>query len=109
MIVQGMIVEERDYRIKAGRTAEFVALYEEHGLPIQLELLGTFHGYFISEVGELNHVVALWSYQSLDDRQARRDRMMADPRWKDYLKRVDGLIDTQQNRFLRPTRFSPIR
>ena len=104
-----MIVEERDYRIKAGSLADFVALYEEFGLPIQIELLGTFHGYFTSEVGELNHVVALWSYQSLDDRQVRRDRMMADPRWSAYLSKVKGLVEVQNNRFLRPTRFSPIR
>jgi uncharacterized protein YbaA (DUF1428 family) len=104
-----MIVEERDYRIKAGSLADFIQLYEEFGLPIQIELLGTFHGYFTSEVGELNHVVALWSYQSLDDRQARRDRMMADPRWAAYLAKVKGLVEVQNNRFLRPTRFSPIR
>ena len=104
-----MIVEERDYRIKAGHLGEFVGLYEEFGLPIQRELLGTFHGYFTTEAGELNHVVALWSYDSLDDRLARRDRMMADPRWQDYLAKVKGLVEVQTVRFLRPTRFSPIR
>ena len=104
-----MIVEERDYRVKAGKLAQFVSTYEQYGLPIQIELLGTFHGYFTTEIGELNHVVAWWSYSSLDDRQARRDRMMADPRWQDYLARVDGLLDVQTNRLLRPTRFSPLR
>jgi hypothetical protein len=104
-----MIVEERDYRIKAGKLPQFVGLYEKHGLPIQLELLGKFLGYFTSEIGELNHVVALWGYESLDDRQARRDRMMADPRWQEYLKMVDGLLDVQHTRLLRPTSFSPIR
>ncbi|MEI8147146.1 MAG: NIPSNAP family protein [Alphaproteobacteria bacterium] len=104
-----MIIEERDYRIQAGRLAEFVSAYETHGLPIQLEMLGTFLGYFTSEVGELNHVVAWWSYDSLDDRMARRDRMMADPRWQAYLALVKGMIDVQNSRFLRPTRFSPIK
>lgn len=104
-----MIVEERDYRIKPGKVAEFVATYEQHGLPIQLELLGTFLGYFTSEIGELNHVIALWAYDSLDDRLARRDRMMADPRWQEYLARVTHLLDMQQTRLLRPTAFSPIR
>ncbi|MBX9989193.1 NIPSNAP family protein [Phreatobacter oligotrophus] len=104
-----MIVEERDYRIKAGHLAEFVGLYEEHGLPIQQELLGTFHGYFTSETAELNHVVAWWSYESLDDRLVRRDRMMADPRWQAYLAKVKGLVEVQHVRFLRPTRFSPLR
>ena len=104
-----MIIEERDYRVKAGKLGQFVAAYEKHGLPIQLELLGTFLGYFTTEIGELNHVVAWWSYESLDERQARRDRMMADPRWQEYLRMVDGLLDVQNTRLLRPTSFSPIR
>ena len=104
-----MIVEERDYRVKTGKLAEFVSLYEKHGLPIQLELLGTFLGYFTTEFAELNHVVALWGYESLDDRQQRRDRMMADPRWQEYLKITQGLLEEQHSRILRPTSFSPIK
>ena len=104
-----MIIEERDYRVKTGKLAHFTGLYEQHGLPIQIELLGKFLGYFTAESGELNHVIALWGYESLDDRQARRDRMMADPRWHLYLKMVDGLLEVQQTRFLRPTSFSPLR
>lgn len=104
-----MIVEERDYRVKAGKLAQFISLYEQHGLPIQRELLGTFIGYFTTELGELNHVVAWRAYDSLDDRQARRDRMMADPRWQAYLKMVDGMLDVQQTRILRPTSFSPLK
>ena len=65
-----MIIEERDYRIKPGKIGKFVSTYEQHGLPIQKELLGTFLGYFTTEIGELNHVVALWGYEGLDDRLA---------------------------------------
>lgn len=104
-----MVYEERDYRVKAGKLAQFVGLYEKHGLPIQVELLGKFMGYFTTEIGELNHVVAIWGYDSLDDRQARRDRMMADPRWHEYLKMVDGLLDVQNTRVLRPVSFSPMK
>jgi len=104
-----MIYEERDYRIKAGRLAEFVGLYGEFGLPLQKLHLGTFHAYFTSEIGELNHVVALWSYDSLDDRAQRRARMLADPLWRDYLRRVDGLIELQTTRILTPAPFSPLQ
>lgn len=104
-----MIYEERDYRIRAGKLAEFVRLYGEYGLPLQKEHLGTFHAYFTTEIGELNHVVALWSYESLDDRAKRRRNMLADPRWHDYLKRVDGLIDTQNSRILTPVAYSPMQ
>lgn len=104
-----MIYEERDYRIRAGKLAEFVRLYGEYGLPLQKEHLGTFHAYFTTETGELNHVVALWSYESLDDRTERRQKMLADPRWQDYLKRVDGLIDIQNSRILTPVAYSPMQ
>ena len=104
-----MIIEERDYRIKPGKIGQFVSTYEKHGLPIQKELLGTFLGYFTTEIGELNHVVALWGYESLDDRLVRRDKMTADPRWATYLDMVTDLIDVQQTRLLRPTSFSPMQ
>ena len=104
-----MVYEERDYRIKAGNLAEFVQIYGEHGLPLQKEHLGTFVAYFTTEIGELNHVVALWSYQSLDERAAKRRTMLADPRWQDYLRRVDGLIDIQTSRILNPVPYSPLQ
>jgi len=104
-----VIYEERDYRIKAGKLAEFVQIYGEFGLPLQKQHLGTFIAYFTSEIGELNHVVALWSYQSLDERSARRKAMLADPNWHDYLKRVDGLIDIQNSRILNPVAYSPLQ
>lgn len=104
-----MIYEERDYRIRAGKLGEFVQIYGEYGLPLQKQHLGTFIGYFTTEIGELNHVVALWSYQSLDERAAKRKTMLADPAWQDYLKRVDGLIDIQNTRILNPVSYSPLQ
>jgi hypothetical protein len=104
-----MIYEERDYRIKAGKLAEFVAIYGEHGLPLQKEHLGSFIAYFTTEIGELNHVVALWGYDSLDARASKRKAMLADPRWQDYLRRVDGLIDIQTTRILNPVSYSPLQ
>ena len=50
-----MIVEERDYKVRHGKLAEFTGLYSRHGLPIQEEHLGKFLGYFTTEIGELNH------------------------------------------------------
>jgi len=104
-----VIYEERDYRIRAGKLAQFVKLYGEFGLPLQKKHLGTFVSYFTTEIGELNHVVALWGYDSLDDRAARRKAMQADPAWQDYLARVDGLIDVQQTRILTPVSYSPLQ
>jgi uncharacterized protein YbaA (DUF1428 family) len=104
-----VIVEERDYTLKPGKLSAFVETYRDHGLQSQLDYLAAFHGYFTSEIGELNHVVAWWSYASLDERQARRARMLADPLWQAYLEKVVDLIQLQNTRILQPTAFSPLR
>jgi len=44
-----MIVEERDCRVRAGKLKQFVSIYEQCGLAIQKEYLGTFHGYFTTD------------------------------------------------------------
>lgn len=104
-----MIVEERDYTVRPGRLATFVDTYRQHGLPIQIDHLGTFRGYFTTEIGELNHVVAWWSFDSLADRETRRATMLADPRWGDYLAKVVDLLALQTTRILSPVSFSPLR
>jgi hypothetical protein len=104
-----MIVEERDYRLKPGKLGLFVSTYEKHGLPLQLKHLGKFLGYFTTAIGELNHVVALWGYEGLDDRARRRAAMLADPQWQEYLGMVADYLDVQNTRILTPSSFSPIQ
>jgi hypothetical protein len=104
-----MIVEERDYRLKPGKLGLFVSTYEKHGLPLQVKHLGKFLGYFTTEIGELNHVVALWGYEGLDDRARRRAAMLADPEWQAYLAMVADYLDVQNTRILTPSSFSPIQ
>ena len=104
-----MIVEERIYTLHAGKVPEMVKLYGEEGLALQQKYLGKFIGYFTTETGNLNQVVFMWGYDSLDDRAARRERMAKDPEFQAYLRKVQPLLLTQENRILRPASFSPIR
>jgi len=104
-----MIVEERIYTLYPGKVAEMMKLYGEEGLALQQRYLGKFIGYFSTETGNLNQVVFLWGYDSLEDRAARRERMAQDPGFQGYLKKVMPLIVTQENRILKPAPFSPIR
>lgn len=104
-----MILEERDYHIVPGRMAEFLQAYETLGLGIQKRFLGTFVGHFVSEIGELNHVVALWRYDTMADREVRRAQMLAHAPWQDYLAAIRGMIQSQQTRILAPTALSPMR
>lgn len=104
-----MIVEERDYRLKPGKLGLFVATCEKHGLPLQLKHPDRFLCYFTTEIGELNHVVAFWGYEGLDDRARRRAAMLTDPEWQSYLGMVADGLDVQNTRILTPSSFWPIQ
>lgn len=104
-----MIVEQRIYTLHPGKVPEMVRLYRDEGLALQQRHLGRFIGYFTTETGNLNQVVFMWGFDSLDDRAARRERMAQDPEWQRYLQKVVPLLVKQENRILRPTDFSPIR
>jgi hypothetical protein len=104
-----MIVEERIYTLYPGKVPEMVRLYGDEGLALQQKHLGRFIGYFTTETGDLNQVVFMWGYDSVDDRAARRERLAKDPAWQAYLQKVIPLLVKQENRLLRPTAFSPIR
>ena len=104
-----MIVEQRDYHVHTGKLNEVVRLYAEEGLALQEEHLGRFLGSFTTDVGALSTYTALWGYESHAEREQRRAKLQADPRWQDFLARLQPLLHTQQNRILVPTAFSPIR
>lgn len=102
-----MIIEERIYTCYCGKSLQYVKMYEEEGLAIQRPILGHLIGYFTSELGELNQVVHLWAYESMEDRAARRATLLSDPRWKTYAAKVQPLVLQQQNKILIPAPFSP--
>jgi hypothetical protein len=104
-----MIVEERIYRIRAGKLSRYMQLIREEGLAIQQPVLGNLIGYFQTEIGPLNHVVHLWGYKDLQDRAERRQRLAADPAWKAFTVKLTETIESLENRILIPTDFSPLR
>ena len=97
-----MIVEQRDYHVHTGKLPEVLRLYEQEGIPIQQEILGGLVGAFTTEIGALSTYSTLWRYDSFADREERRARLQADPRWKEFLAKVQPLFHTQQNRDPRP-------
>ncbi|GLK59883.1 NIPSNAP family protein [Azotobacter vinelandii] len=106
-----MYYELRTYTIKPTRLADWLALYKSDALPLQMEVLGNLVGFFVTEFGGANQVVHIWAYESLDDRQARRGRMAADPRWLEFSrknKELDAVVSLD-SRLMRPTDFSPLQ
>jgi hypothetical protein len=104
-----MIVEERIYRIAAGRLPEYLERYEAMGLELQKRVLGNLIGYFTTEIGPLSSLVHLWGYESLEDRSERRSALGREPTWQEYLKVCTPMILEMENRILVPTAFSPLR
>ena len=105
-----MILDHRTYDIVPGRIGELLKLYEAEGFPVQTEYLGQPYGWFMSmDIGELNQVVHIWKYESLADREQRRAKLSADPRWQAYLVKAMPMITCMRNKILRGTAFFPIR
>ncbi len=104
-----MIVEQRDYHVYTGKLPDLVGLYESEGIALQQEILGGLVGAFTTDVGALSTYTTLWRYESYGEREEKRARLQADERWQEFLRKVQPLMHTQQNRILVPTSFSPLR
>ena len=104
-----MIYEMRTYRLKTGTVPAYLKLVDEEGIAVQKSHLGTLVGYFSSEIGPLNEIVHIWAYADLNDREERRAALAADVRWQSFLPKIQALIETMENKILKPARFSPLR
>ena len=104
-----MIYEMRTYRMKIGTVPAYLKLVDEEGIAVQKSHLGQLVGYFFSEIGALNEIVHLWAYADLNDRDSRRAALAADPRWQVFLPKIQALIETMENKILKPAAFSPLR
>ena len=104
-----MFVEQRTYDLAIGAQEQWLENYEKYGLEPQTEILGRLVGYFHTDFAELNQVVHMWAYESLEDRSARRKKLFEDSRWLEFLPKVRPLILKQESKMLIPASFSPIR
>lgn len=104
-----MFVEQRTYTlITTANVSDFFRIYKETGaLELQREILGNMLGYYVTEFGELNSLIHLWGYESLEDRKRRREVLLSEPAWLDYLTQVRPMIKHMENKILIPADFSP--
>jgi hypothetical protein len=104
-----MILEHRTYTFKPGAVGRWLKKYESEGLPIQRRHLGRFLGVYVTEIGHLNQTVMMWSYDSLADREARRNAMYADPEWQAFIDSIWALdaILSQDVKIMNPASFNP--
>ena len=102
-----MIVEQRTYTLPHGTMATYLERYEKNALPVQMKHLGRLLGFYVTEIGTLNQVVHLWAYDSLADREQRREKLAADPAWQEFMRINAGSFTHQEVKIMKPARFSP--
>jgi len=105
-----MIFDLRIYTLHPGRLPAWLKMYEQYGHVTQVKHCGEPVFYAVTEVGTLNQVVHVWSYESQGDRERKRDALMKDPAFQDYLRRSAemGAHQDQESRILKSTSFSPL-
>ena len=104
-----MIVEQRTYTLKPGKTAAYLDFYRKNCFDIQTAHLSKLLGYYVTEFGALNRIVHMWAYDSHADRERRRAALFADERWLAVVGQLYDMIDHMENCILLPTSLSPDR
>jgi hypothetical protein len=102
-----MYYEIRTYRLKVGTLPSYLSLVGEEGLAIQRSHLGHLVGYFHADIGPQNQIVHIWAFDSLDERERRRQALAADPAWQAFIPKIQALIEEMDSKVMRPTAFSP--
>lgn len=89
-----MYYEMRTYTVQIGKMNEYLRHFEKEGLPV-ISRYATLVGWWYTEIGELNQVVHIWAYESLDDRIKRRTALYEDPDWLEI--RAEGVPDARED------------
>lgn len=97
-----MVIDYRAYSFQPGMKERFLELFRELGLPIQDRILGpkAFAGLFTTEFGDVNQVIHLWRYESIQEREEKRARLYQDLEFMDYVKQVRPIMTGQEVRLL---------
>ncbi len=104
-----MYFEMRTYTIRTGMIADYMKLFEEVGLPI-ISQYAELVGYWYTDIGELNQVVHIWKYDSLDQRTISRKKLYEDEKWQTkFLPEAMRMLEKQENKIMHATGFSPIQ
>lgn len=98
-----MIYELREYAVKPGTLPEMVKLSAEVSRPLRGDDYGKLEGYWTTEIGPLNRMVHLWSYESLEERARLRQALTQHTRWRtEFVPRFEPNLLWQENRILSP-------
>ena len=100
-----MIYELRTYTLKPGAAPAVAKNAGTIARDIRGDDYGKLEGYWMTEIGPLNQVMHLWSYDSLDERQRLRNALGQNKDWTGtYLPLIMPHLLRQDIRLLNPLR-----
>lgn len=96
-----MYLEQRIYSLVPGGPAQYLKAYNGAVRERQAQILGQLVGVYQGESGDLNQIMFLWAYESLDERARRRQALMADAVFAQFRQATRELVLKQESRILR--------
>ncbi|MDG2313455.1 MAG: NIPSNAP family protein [Alphaproteobacteria bacterium] len=96
-----MIYELRTYTLKAGSIPAMLKANEDIGRPVRGDNYGKLEGYWFTDIGPLNQVMHLWSYDNMAERDRLRKELGSLDAWvKEYIPVIRPSIIKQELRFM---------
>ncbi|MGA2129814.1 MAG: NIPSNAP family protein [Xanthobacteraceae bacterium] len=100
-----MIYELRTYTVRQGALADVVKAASTVSRDIRGDNYGKLEGYWQTEIGPLNQVMHLWSYQDPNQRARLRAELGENPRWRaEYIPLLRPHLLRQETRLLNGVR-----
>jgi len=100
-----MIYELRTYTVKPGTLGDMIKAASTISRDIRKDDYGKLEGYWSTEIGPLNQVLHMWSYNSFDERAKMRAELARNPRWTgEYVPLIRPLLVRQEVRLMQAVR-----
>ena len=100
-----MLYELRTYTVKPGTLGDIVKAASTVSRDVRGDNFGKLEGYWFTEIGPLNQVMHMWSYESFDERARLRGELAKNPRWNgEYIPLIRPIVVRQDVRLLNAIR-----
>lgn len=100
------VYELRTYRTQPRKAMEWANNFKRI-LPVR-EQYGEVAGLWVTDVGQLNQVLHLYAWKSLDERLETRARLFSDPRWLEFVPTSTPMLMEMESIILIPVSTSPL-
>ena len=97
-----LLIEEQTISLAPGGLPKYWAAYEEYALPAISALQSSRIGCFFNLIGRLHQVSHFWFFDDMADRQRRHNAVAMDPRWREFLDRIQPLVASQESKLMTP-------